>query len=919
MSDNKLKLIQDIELDNLNDENDFLETRKYSDTLQEIIKTTHTPCTIGLFGEWGSGKSSIIRDVIDKFNNYGISKEKVSFVVYDAWKYSHDSFRRTFLLEIAKRFNIKEWGCKSFYTNKTQDVAVSSKFNWKYLVTFLLLFIMIFVFMLFLKTIDIIYFNGIEIDNIMQIMKSIKIDQVGIIAVLSFIATFSKNISIDYKTTIQEPLMFAPEEFEDCFKKLKNTIFSKNDINKLVIVIDNLDRCEKDSVNTTLQDIKNFLGLKDVIFVIPIDDTRIIDDKVRDKFEKLRKIFNMYIFVKGYHDGDLSILYDKLLDKYGLNKLNPNTGTIVVREYASNPRRIIHFLNNFQIECNLLKNKKNIKRDFVEENEPLIAFLLILREEYGELFYKIFHNVDSLKNLLNRELINENAETIEDNRLMKFLRYTKFIWGNAKQIDVDFIIYNKCSDENTSQLLINIAKDDDYGMAVFNSDYRKVMKYLLDNLKKGYELKAYETELREYFRKIVLFHKAIYREDKNFHYPNLKNNLKQVECFMEGLIDEILPSLFDDIADSFIEFMYFCKKGKVDIFADFYEKNLIETWDKYTKDTQQFHSNSQVFYEGIHKIYKDGFEKFVALGLFSDRDEAQIKEYFYIYSEYNHFEPYMKLEVDILKKVINNRIAYKLVSQLKDISSNVMNILLKLNEHNLFDNLDSEILKSLIRIICRFNNVNYQNKADYAKNFIESKIQKRDNLTNIINQDFFTILINEAIQSGADKLKTNFEYLMNINHLYDDKVVFSKSIKEILESFKNIETNVLNELITLYLNNILEDIKTFKGNIVYLSIIKDFISSHLELVLKIKKYIYLDSITQDNVAEEIKDDIYYDMYEMFKNADEELFLKMQEFYIDLHKNDELNSLICENLKRYKDKHSELSEEFKETFFKGEAL
>ena len=51
------------------DKNDLLGAKPYAETLSEIISNSKTPFTIGLFGGWGVGKSSIIKTIKDKFNN----------------------------------------------------------------------------------------------------------------------------------------------------------------------------------------------------------------------------------------------------------------------------------------------------------------------------------------------------------------------------------------------------------------------------------------------------------------------------------------------------------------------------------------------------------------------------------------------------------------------------------------------------------------------------------------------------------------------------------------------------------------------------------------------------------------------------------------------------------------------------------
>src|SRR5690606_26578662 len=55
-----------------------------------------SPHTIGLFGAWGTGKSTIIEMVQN-------DKElKMPVFLFDAWKYQEDTLRRTFLIKLVE-------------------------------------------------------------------------------------------------------------------------------------------------------------------------------------------------------------------------------------------------------------------------------------------------------------------------------------------------------------------------------------------------------------------------------------------------------------------------------------------------------------------------------------------------------------------------------------------------------------------------------------------------------------------------------------------------------------------------------------------------------------------------------------------------------------------------------------------------
>ena len=83
----------------LNSSNDLLKTGVYAENLVKVIENTpkNKVFTIGVFGGWGTGKSSIIRTAQETIE---AKHNKVRFITYDAWKYANDSFRRMFLLKV---------------------------------------------------------------------------------------------------------------------------------------------------------------------------------------------------------------------------------------------------------------------------------------------------------------------------------------------------------------------------------------------------------------------------------------------------------------------------------------------------------------------------------------------------------------------------------------------------------------------------------------------------------------------------------------------------------------------------------------------------------------------------------------------------------------------------------------------------
>jgi len=392
----KINYIPDKEI-NLENK-DLLGAKPYVETLSEIIRKTNTPFTIGLFGGWGVGKSSIIKTIKENFNND--SKSGIEIFTYDAWKYLNDSFRRTFLLNFLEYFNLDTKEIRArFYTNKVKNTTWGISKIIKYQKTNSITYD---------KTIEPEIFEGIFKETIEQI-------------------TNNKNYTWKY------------------FKEL---IGFKKKIEKIVIVIDNIDRCNKDLAFELLLTIKNFLEQKGVIFIIPIDEVEIkkhIKKQGNNPNEFLRKLFNTTVSIKDISENDLFDFAKKLNDDYQLG-FSPEIISIVAQQFSKNPRKIIQFLNVLQTEILLAEIQEKtelIPPGSITKNLPFFTKLLIIREEWPELYQVLKNNSYILENIYNKiqnDGENYYIENFEINTEQKnYLRRTNHIKPNHNNFELFFI------------------------------------------------------------------------------------------------------------------------------------------------------------------------------------------------------------------------------------------------------------------------------------------------------------------------------------------------------------------------------------------------------------------------------------------------------------------------------------------------
>lgn len=465
--------------------NDILKTEVYANNLSDVISNTpkNRVFTIGLFGGWGTGKSSILKTVREK-----LETDEVKFITYDAWKYANDSFRRMFLLKVQEELKYdKTEEMQRFYQSETAEAEPKTHISNNYLFVIVLSLLII-----------LVIINSIPI-----VPDDWKISLSSIFTLAGLLITVFNGVFQKLKIQISKPHLFAPEQFEKCFKEMISNAFKKDNclemifkyikvtpksitgVEKLVIVIDNIDRCHTEMAYQLLTDIKTFLSDEklNVIFVIPVDDealkqnlfskSNIEQDCNKEKEEFLRKFFNVTIRIKPHQSTELNAFAKELNRKYKLG-YNDDTIALCSKEFATNPRRIIQLFNNLASELDLYSD------EFAQKNESMICIVLILREEYYDFYKKVVNDANELKKYNPNEEKKENKEENEENNkrgkdisLSAFLRVAAPIIRNTKMPDLLHIL------TNSDAIFDNVPTDVKNNIASYNIE--EVSKYLNNN------------------------------------------------------------------------------------------------------------------------------------------------------------------------------------------------------------------------------------------------------------------------------------------------------------------------------------------------------------------------------------------------------------------------------------------------------
>ena len=215
------------------------------------------PCSIGIFGDWGSGKSSLMKMVEEKYKD----KENILVIRFNGWLFEGYEDTKTVLM------------------GRIVDEIISKRtLGTKALKTAARL----------LKKIDILRLSGTAIKYGIGFAT---MGPVGL-AAASGADLLGKLKDADYEKYIKERkesevnpdenLRNNIQEFHENFDEL----IRETNLEKIIVFIDDLDRCSPDTIIGTLEAIKLFLFTKGTAFVIGADE-RLIKYAVRRRFPEI--------------------------------------------------------------------------------------------------------------------------------------------------------------------------------------------------------------------------------------------------------------------------------------------------------------------------------------------------------------------------------------------------------------------------------------------------------------------------------------------------------------------------------------------------------------------------------------------------------------------------------------------------------
>jgi len=413
-----------------------------SRTISQIIKNSIPHFTIGIYGEWGTGKTTLMKSIQRNLWEQGVSNEeqKTLTVWFNAWKHEREKNLETLSLMKTVAFAMSNHE-KFDPLSKTISKA--------------------------LNILDYEIINQIALQAISEKKNGIDEDL---------------NEKMEYLNKLfKESLYFdGLEKIKRQIEKIRE-IYDKN--YRVVVFIDDLDRCSPEKALEVLESIKLFLDIEGFVFVIGLSHktvTQLISHAYSTTGIKgedyIKKIIQIPIKIPTWSkEGIVDLIENKI--SYELNeeysKFLHQNSNMVARVVDFNPRQLKRFINNVIIAFESFANNESTPE--IEFNEIFIA--KILRTEWPE-FYEEFVREKDFRECIQWILTMPK-------QLRKYFKYIKAPTDeeSIEQKDKRRLLLNKLSEKTEGRIdskQIDILSDFDYDTWIFLDNVKDVLYGIKD-------------------------------------------------------------------------------------------------------------------------------------------------------------------------------------------------------------------------------------------------------------------------------------------------------------------------------------------------------------------------------------------------------------------------------------------------------
>jgi formylglycine-generating enzyme required for sulfatase activity len=349
-------------LDDLATGDDKLDFQPYVDALAEILldTNTHTPLTLGIFGDWGSGKTSLMKLLKGRLGHTPHRRT----VWFNAWKYhQEEALWRAFILRVLDALYPREsgegpWEMRSRLSLEKLGEEQRAQVQ-------------------LLERLQSSLYQTVEWEDLgrwaMNWRQGGK-ELAEVPAYLLFVTTGSEKVAeaLGIKPDLAKLLqresqqhrlekLTSMEQFEATFRRALQEILGAE--GRLVVFVDDLDRCIPEKAIQVLEAIKLFLDVPGCMFVLGLD-AEAIEAAVRARYkgevkarEYLEKIVQLPFILPPIEDEAMLSYVQSLAPALP----DPRCAEVFAQGLKLNPRQVKRTLNIYLLLSRLVQKRQQLQ------------------------------------------------------------------------------------------------------------------------------------------------------------------------------------------------------------------------------------------------------------------------------------------------------------------------------------------------------------------------------------------------------------------------------------------------------------------------------------------------------------------------------------------------------------------------------
>ncbi len=310
--------------------NDSLYREHYADAFAELVENCDTPTVVGLYGTWGIGKTSLMKQIADKLN-----KDQLLIVNFDPWMHQFDDSPALALMHtLVDQLSLGTKGKKLL-------TVISAAFG----------------------------------SALLKATTNLTVKDID---------EFGKRYAKE-QFTVRDARVNMQNHFRELIKHAQTRDGIKK---RIVFFIDDLDRCLPESILKVLEALKLYLNIEGCIYFLAVDKTT-LEESIRFHYKDVSINHVKYLDKIVQLPFNIPAIAPENIEEY-INSILPeglhDCCNMLANGLGDNPRHVKRFINMLSLNHNLAKNLK------IKNYDPILLSVLLYIEYRNPKFYHVITN-----------------------------------------------------------------------------------------------------------------------------------------------------------------------------------------------------------------------------------------------------------------------------------------------------------------------------------------------------------------------------------------------------------------------------------------------------------------------------------------------------------------------------------------------